>query len=134
MSKFDLSKVPVHLGLGARCETLPPFDGTMAWYERYGREHARDGVEGRLVSLHTFATDWSTWEMHPKGEELVLVVAGKLTLVQIVDAKRVRTELGPGQAAINPRGVWHTAEVREPTTALFITAGEGTDHRTEPPA
>ena len=34
-----------------------------------------------------------------------------------------------GEAIINPPGVWHTADVTGPTTALFITAGMGTENR-----
>ena len=126
MSLFELVKHPVHLGLGASVEQLPPFDGSMQWYANYGQAHAKDGAEGRLVALHSFSSDWATWEMHPKGAELVYVVSGSLTLVQEIDGERHEHQLRAGQAAINPPGVWHTAKTREPTTALFITAGEGT--------
>ena len=34
-----------------------------------------------------------------------------------------------GEAVVNPPGVWHTADVSEPATALFITAGLGTEIR-----
>lgn len=128
MSAFELAKTPVHLGLGATVEQLPPFDGSMQWYANYGQAHAKDGSEGRLVALHSFSSDWSTWEMHPKGAELVYVVSGVLTLVQDIDGEHRAVELKAGQAAINPPGVWHTAKVSEPTTALFITAGEGTQN------
>ena len=37
--------------------------------------------------------------------------------------------LGPGDYAINPPGVWHTADVDGTALALFITVGEGTTHR-----
>jgi hypothetical protein len=37
--------------------------------------------------------------------------------------------LRAGEYAINPRGVWHTAGVASHATALFITAGMGTEHR-----
>jgi hypothetical protein len=37
--------------------------------------------------------------------------------------------LAPGQYAINEPGTWHTADVEGPATALFITAGWGTQHR-----
>ena len=71
--------------------------------------------------------------MHPKGHELVLLTAGRVVLVQELaegsGVREVRLELGPGDTAINPPGVWHTADVREPATALFITAGEGTEQR-----
>lgn len=128
MSAFDLAQHPVHLGLGATVVKLPRFEGTMEWYERYGAEHAADGVEGRLVSVHHFDADWPTWEMHPKGAELVYVISGRMTLVQEIDGERTETVLDAGQAAINAPGVWHTAKVAEPTTAFFITAGDGTEN------
>jgi hypothetical protein len=101
MTAFELSRNPVHLGLGATVRRLEPFDGSMEWYERYGASVAGDGAEGRLVAVHRFDADWPTWEMHPKGEEL-------------------------------PTGVWHTARVHVPTTALFITAGESTENALSP--
>ena len=134
MSAFDLANTPVHLGLGATVEALPPFDGSMQWYQNYGRAHASDGPEGRLVALHSFSSDWPTWEMHPKGSELVYIVSGALTLVQEHDGERKSIELRAGQAAINAPGVWHTAKISEPTTALFITAGEGTLNEVRPEA
>lgn len=128
MATFDLARTPVHLGLGATAERLDPFDGTMEWYRRYTAEHAADGREARLVAVHSFDSDWSTWEAHPHGHELVYVISGRMTLVQEIDGERRPVEMTAGMAAINPPGVWHTAKVSEPTTALFITAGEGTLH------
>ena len=58
---FDLARSTVHLGLGAKVARLPEFDGTMQWYQRYGQAHGSDGKEGRLVSIHSFISDWSTW-------------------------------------------------------------------------
>jgi mannose-6-phosphate isomerase-like protein (cupin superfamily) len=129
MASFDLGDRPVHLGLGATAVIQPPMDGGLAWYEAYGERHGADGAEGRLVSMYTFDAPWTSWEMHPAGEELVVCVAGELTLVQELDGAEVRRTLRAGQAAINPRGVWHTADVAAPATALFITAGAGTEHR-----
>jgi quercetin dioxygenase-like cupin family protein len=128
---FDLGRNPVHLGLGAIAEELDEFDGTGEWYERYGSAHAGDGAEGRLVSFHTFDQPWDTWEMHPSGDELVLCTAGRITLHQEIaqggDARTVTLEAG--QAVINRPGVWHTADVDGPATALFVTAGLGTEVR-----
>ncbi|MCA9577510.1 MAG: cupin [Myxococcales bacterium] len=125
---FELGKTPVHLGLGATASVQPAFTG-MAWYADYAERTAADGDEGRLVSMYTFTESWGSWEMHPRGHELVVVTSGKLVLVQERDGDEVRTTLGVGEAAINAPGVWHTADVLEPTTALFITAGAGTEHR-----
>lgn len=71
---FDLSRFPVHLGLVATVVRLDEFDGTPEWYQRNGAAHADDGVEGRLVSLHTVSEPWDSWEVHPRGEELVVCV------------------------------------------------------------
>jgi quercetin dioxygenase-like cupin family protein len=68
--------------------------------------------------------------MHPQGEEVVCVVQGHMTLHQeLPDGSKQSWELGPGDYAINPRGVWHTADAEEPVVALFITPGKGTTNR-----
>jgi quercetin dioxygenase-like cupin family protein len=79
--------------------------------------------------MHTFSTPWEMWEMHPNGHELVLCTAGQITLLQELDGQTVRTTLKAGEYAINSPGVWHTADVDQSATALFITAGLGTEHR-----
>lgn len=120
---------PIHLGLGARAEAQPAFTG-MEWYEAYAARTAADGAEGRLVSLHDFAASWASWEMHPSGEEVVVCLSGEMTLVQELEGGSTRSiALQAGEYAINPAGVWHTADVSAPVTALFITAGQGTLNR-----
>ncbi len=126
---FDLTSMPVHLGLGATVVIQPRHTGDIAWYEEYGERHSDDGNEGRLVSWHTFTGPWDTWEMHPNGHELVACVAGKMTLHQEIDGEVVTVELGPGEAVINDPGVWHTADIDGEATGLFITAGAGTEIR-----
>jgi quercetin dioxygenase-like cupin family protein len=92
--------------------------------------NAADGKEGRLVSLLTVSESWTSWEMHPAGDEVVLCVVGAMTLHQEHANGRCETvRLGPGEYAINPPGTWHTADVESSATALFITAGEGTIYR-----
>lgn len=119
----------IHLGLGAKAVEEPPFAG-MEWYEGYGARHASDGAEGRLVSQYTFTESWTAWEMHPAGDEVVICTQGAMELVQEHPGGRVtRTALSAGEYAINPPGVWHTADVTGSATAIFITAGEGTQHR-----
>jgi len=126
---FDLETNPVHLGLGAIARVLPEMDGTSEWYERYGADVAVDGFEGRLVSMYTFTQSWDSWERHPNGHEVVLCTAGSMTLIQEVDGVERAVTVSAGQGVINAPGVWHTADVSEPCTALFITAGAGTEHR-----
>ncbi len=124
-----LAQNPVHLGLGASASVEPDFDGAMEWYADYVARHAGDGTEGRLVSMFSFGASWDTWEVHPNGAEVVVCVAGELTLVQEIDGEQVRIDLRAGEYTINPPGVWHTADTERSATALFITAGVGTEHR-----
>ena len=125
----SLFEFPVHLGRGASAISEPQFTGA-DWYQAYGLRHQDDLAEGRLVSLFRFEESWSSWEMHPNGEELVCVVQGHLVLHQeSAGGAKQSVKLGPGDYAINPRGVWHTADANEPVVALFITPGAGTANR-----
>lgn len=126
----QLEQYPVHLGQDATVFSQPAFTGNMAWYEAYGARHGADGIDGRLVSCHTFHEPWDTWEMHPAGDEMVFCVSGEITLHQeMPSGETSEIVLRTGDYAINPPGVWHTADVSEAATALFITVGEGTTHR-----
>ena len=125
----DLRSHPVHLGLGATVVPQPAFTG-MEWYKAYIARTAGDAAEGRLVSLYDFAENWDSWEMHPAGEELVVCLAGEVTLIQErLDGSFHAQPLAAGEYAVNPAGTWHTADVAGKCTALFITAGAGTQHR-----
>lgn len=127
--KHDLRVNPAHLGLGARAEPQPAFTG-MDWYEDYARRTAADGAEGRLVALHDFSESWTSWEMHPLGDELVVCIAGEITIIQEhADGRFHSQPLCPGEYLVNPAGVWHTADLAGAATALFVTAGMGTEHR-----
>jgi quercetin dioxygenase-like cupin family protein len=132
MTGTDITTRPIHLGVGATAEVEPLFTGAMEWYGSYTQRHADDGAEGRLVTMHTFTQSWDMWEMHPQGSEVVLCTAGSITLHQErPDGSRTTVTLGAGQYAINEPGTWHTADVPGSggATALFITAGLGTQHR-----
>jgi quercetin dioxygenase-like cupin family protein len=126
---LDLSEIYVHLGLGARIERLPDFAWTAEYLGRYEADHASDGDDGRLVMVSRQETTWTSWERHPAGDELVVALSGCSHLIQDIDGEHRRIELRAGQAAINPRGVWHTADVDEPGESLFITPSRGTEHR-----
>jgi len=130
MNGKPLISLPIHLGLGATAEICPPFSGEMEWYEAYAKRNEKDGMEGRLVSMHTFEKPWDMWEMHPSGCEVVLCTAGMILLLQEnSNGEIVTIGLEPGQYVINQPGIWHTADVHGTATAIFITAGMGTQHR-----
>jgi mannose-6-phosphate isomerase-like protein (cupin superfamily) len=129
MQGKSLFDYPIHLGKGARAVAEPQFTG-FDWYQAYGERHADDLDDGRLVTMHRFDAPWTSWEVHPSGEEVVCCIQGHMTLHQeLPDGSIQSRDLGPGEYAINPRGTWHTADADEPVVALFITAGKGTQNR-----
>jgi mannose-6-phosphate isomerase-like protein (cupin superfamily) len=79
--------------------------------------------------MHTSTENWGSWETHPSGEELVLVLSGRAEFIQLIDGVERRVVVGPHEAIINPAGVAHTANVIEPFAALYITPAPGTSHR-----
>jgi mannose-6-phosphate isomerase-like protein (cupin superfamily) len=125
-SLFDF---PIHLGLDARAVAEPQFTGP-EWYDEYEKRHADDLDEGRIVALYRFEESWTSWEVHPNGDEVVCCIQGHMTLhQQLPDGTERSIDLGPGDYAINPPGAWHTADTEGPVVALFITAGKGTENR-----
>ncbi|MBX9730465.1 MAG: cupin domain-containing protein [Sphingomonas sp.] len=125
----SLLTTPIHLGLGAKADVQPDFTG-MAWYADYAARTAADGNEGRLVTMYRFTENWTSWEMHPSGDEVVVCVSGEMTLHQeMADGSTATVTIGPGDYAINPPGAWHTADIAGEAIALFITVGMGTAHR-----
>jgi uncharacterized cupin superfamily protein len=130
MQPCKLSSFPIHLGLGAKAIIQPEFTGLPGWYLDYEARTASDVIEGRLVTVHEFSSSWDSWEMHPGGDEVVMCLSGALTLHQEhADGRRATICLAAGEYAINPPGVWHTADVADTAMALFITVGVGTEHR-----
>jgi mannose-6-phosphate isomerase-like protein (cupin superfamily) len=84
----------------------------------------------RLISHYTFEQDWDSWESHPAGEEFVCLLSGQIDFVLEQDGGEEIVSLNTsGQYILVPRGVWHTAKVHTPSSVLFITPGEGTQHR-----
>ena len=95
----------------------------------YGAMFAADGAAGRMVTMGRQDADWTSWERHPAGEELVLLLSGRVELIQEIDGTEHRIELTAGTGVLNPPGVWHTSDVHEPGDVLFITPGAGTEHK-----
>lgn len=86
-----------------------------------------------LVSEYTFEQDWPSWEMHPAGDEVLYLIAGRATILLYCDGVESQLELDqPGRSVIIPKGHWHTARVAQTTTLVFITPGEGTQNGPDP--
>lgn len=84
----------------------------------------------RLISHYTFDKNWDSWEMHPAGDELVCLLSGQVDFILEQDGAENTVPLNAsGDYLLVPRGTWHTARVHKPSSVLFVTPGEGTQHR-----
>ena len=124
MTGFDPLSTFVHIADDGRATTL---DVTPTFWQMLAE---RDDLQrGLLVSSYRFTGDWSSWERHPHGDELVVQLEGETDFVlEEPDGERTIALRGRG-ALVVPRNVWHTARVRKPSVGLFVTRGEGTEHR-----
>ena len=129
LDAFDLARTFVHLGRGSTATPLSDFAWSPEYLDAYAGAFAADGREGRLVCVIAQDATWDGWERHPAGDEVVVLLSGRVDVVQDLDGADARrgaaTRRGDGQ----PANVWHTARVHEPGQALFITPGAGTEHR-----
>lgn len=83
-----------------------------------------------LVSCHESREDWSSWEMHPTGDELVMLLAGSATMVwQTASGQQSAMLAKQGDFIVIPKGAWHTANIAEYAKLLFVTPGQGTQHK-----
>src|SRR5215831_3488835 len=73
-----------------------------------GSEH------GRLLTVLTMNADWTNWEMHPVGDELLFMLEGSATFrLDLPDGVK-EVALNAGRLLVIPRGVWHTAKLSGP--------------------
>lgn len=106
---------------------VEPADETL--YARLDRDY--DNFKGHeLISCYEFSKDWPSWEVHPNGDEIVVLLAGQATFLLELDSGETSVSLDKtGSYVVVPKGVWHTAKVSETAKLLFITPGEGTQHK-----
>lgn len=114
----------VHLGTGPGVGVVPVTDDF--WETLEGRSELHTG---RLVTAAAHDTDWTFWEMHPSGDELVMVVSGSAHFLFDDGASVEEADVHAPGFVVVPAGVWHTADARGPAHLLFVTWGEGTVHR-----
>lgn len=127
MAAPELDSTYVHLRDDRSAVTVPVDAGFWAQLTSGGRPELD---AGRLVMEMPFERDWPTWEMHPKGEEVVVLLAGACSFLLELPGGVERLELDRvGAFAFVPRGIWHTALVPRGCRLLFITPGEGTENR-----
>lgn len=96
-------------------------------------QHYDHFAQHQLVSLHTFTEDWPTWERHPAGDELVMLLSGAVTLIVQTESGEQSLQLEkPNHYVVVPKNCWHTMKTRTRSSMLFITPGEGTENTERP--
>ncbi|WP_437947675.1 hypothetical protein WME98_44230 [Sorangium sp. So ce296] len=84
---------------------------------------------GRMVGLFHMDKSPDHREVHPRGDEVLILLSGAVDVVLEDELGERVIELRDQGACIVPRGVWHGQIVRAPSVMIFITPGEGTQHR-----
>lgn len=128
-SSFDLVNTYVNLSAGGVARTV---EGGAAFWKAIAEGRLDPDVvqqDARLIAVFDVTHDWTSWEVHPAGEELVYVISGSMDLL-LEESTGVRTlTLESGQGCLVARGIWHTANGREPAKVLHVTPGTGTAQR-----
>ncbi len=125
---FDLSVTPIHLDADGPAVPLTDFGFDGPSFGVYIDKHcAQDPA--RIVMVEVSPGDWKHWERHTLSDEIVIVLEGRADFIQEVSGENVVLSAQAGSTIINPKGVWHTADVSEPMRAIYITPCKGTEHR-----
>jgi mannose-6-phosphate isomerase-like protein (cupin superfamily) len=124
MTEFDLERTYLFIdgagGLAAQA-VGPDF-----WTEIASNPSAGN----TMVSAGAGVGDWTTWEMHPAGAEVLVILEGALRIwLDHPDGRLEAIAAQAGATVIVPKGAWHRAEAEQPYKILYITYGAGTTHR-----
>ncbi len=130
---FDLASTYLHLaasGEARRIEGTPAFwaDLTSAEPKTTDAKWVSE-VDGWFVTSYPLDVDFPHWEMHPRGDELLLLTSGAADAVIEQDGVAQTFRVEPFRAFVVPKGAWHRLLVRAPGTLLALTYGKGTEHR-----
>jgi hypothetical protein len=123
----DILRTYLHVQDGG---AIAPIEATDAFWPQLAAGGFPELDRGRLMSAFTFSGAWETWERHPAGEELVMLLGGAVTLLlELPDGVRSARLASPGAYVLVPPNTWHTANADVESTLLFLTPGAGTEHR-----
>ena len=87
-----------------------------------------------LVAVHEFEDSWPTWEMHPRGDEIICLISGDIEFALRRGGEDTTVRLDqPGNMIVVPKAVWHTARPKSRSRLIFMTPGEGTLNAEAPP-
>ena len=118
-------EIYVHLAVDGTAQKVP---GGAEFWSLPPDEMNKFG-QGWLISEFICTEDWSNWEMHPHGDEFVYLLSGDVELLLELPTGVSSERITGRGARVVPRNIWHTAKVFSPSRMLFVTRGEGTQHR-----
>lgn len=121
--KYDLETT--YLGLDGKGRVTPLPVGPDFWRTI----ETNPDAGGTLVTVGGGEGDWNHWEMHPVGDEVLVLLAGSLSIVFECEGDDLMTDMQPGATLIVPAGTWHRAIDQHGVRMLFMTYGEGTQHK-----
>ncbi len=118
-------------GRSHRIEVTPAFWEELMTDHYRSPESKRVGTgSGWLLSRYRMDQSPDHWEMHPEGDEMLILQSGRMEiLLEDAPGKSRSVPLSAGETCLVPKGVWHTQKVLEPSQLLAITFGRGTRHR-----
>ena len=86
--------------------------------------------EGHLLGVFQIASPddlhSDIWEMHPAGDEILLMLTGELGVEYSDGHCRGNSVLESGRGVVMPAGVWHRLLLREPGLLMVLTPSQGT--------
>jgi mannose-6-phosphate isomerase-like protein (cupin superfamily) len=74
------------------------------------------------------------WELHPAGDELLHILAGKSELTVREERGEITRTLRTGDLVVIPRGCWHSNDAPSGVTMLYMTPRSGNRHSWQDPA
>lgn len=84
------------------------------------------GMTFGVATMHKSAPHGG--EMHPDGDEVLYLVAGRARLILENGVEEV-VDMEQGDGVIVPQGVWHRVEILEPCTIVYLTPGPNNQFR-----
>lgn len=123
MAEFDLETTFLGLDGAGGVKKLPVGPDFWATIED------NPDVGAMMVSMSSGEGDWPHWEMHPKGDEVLVLIEGSVRILLERDGIERVHDMAPGATLIVPAGVWHRAVNQRGLRMLFMTYGEGTQHK-----
>jgi len=92
--------------------------------------------EGHLLAVFQIASPddlhSDIWEMHPAGDEVLLMLTGELDVEYSDGSCRATSTLESGRGVVMPKGVWHRLLLREPGLLMALSPSHGTQWSRRP--